>query len=402
MPGFVWFIPSERYRTMPTKRLRAKRQGWFIGLLAGLITLSHSNVTAGRHPPPTNHEAVSLAGLNLGPEEQRLLDTGGIVVRPLPTSHAKVIAAQGLAVVESPPETFLDTYRSLEAIRHGGSVTACGRFSSVPTLADVTHLPVSPDTITELSTAHVGDSRIKLSATEIDALTQLRQTCPAAQLRPSLADAYRQMLWKRALAYATHGPRGLPAYADKKVPTDVPAAVASLVSECFRLAHPASRAHTMLERFPRLDAIRGESFLYWAVQKYGDLKPVTTVVHVLMWQDKGRDYIASTLIYANHYTEAAFVLAELIPFTGPVGRAQTIVVYSVCLQTDLLGGQLGFLKKKFAQSKLLSTLKGGLTTLRTTVLAASRARETGPAGVPGSAGFQPAGKSAICLHFHVP
>ncbi|QUV86651.1 hypothetical protein [Chloracidobacterium aggregatum] len=375
---------------MPTKGLRAGRQGWFIGLLAGLVTLSQTNVTAGRHPSPVSHEAVSVAGLNLGPEEQRLLDTGGIVVRPLPTGHAKTIAAQGLAIVESPPETFLDAYRSLEAIRHGGSVTTCGRFSPVPTLADVAHLPVSPDTLTELSTAHVGDSKIKLSAAEIETLTQLRQTCPAAQLRPSLADAYRQMLWKRALAYATHGPRGLPAYADKNMPTDVPAAVASLVSECFRLAHPASRAHTMLERFPRLDAIRGESFLYWAVQKYGDLKPVTTVVHVLMWQDKGRDYIASTLIYANHYTEAAFVLAELIPFTDPTGRTQTIVVYSVCLQTDLLGGQLGFLKKKFAQSKLLSTLKGGLTTLRTTVLAASRARGTSLVGVLGSAGFQPA------------
>ncbi len=106
-----------------------------------------------------------------------------------------------------------------------------------------------------------------------------------------------------------------------------------------------------------------------------------------MGQDKGCDYIASTLIYANHYTEAAFVPAELIPFTGRAGRTQTIVVYSVWLQTNLLGGQLGFLKKKFVQSRLLSTLKGGLTTLRMTVLAAFRARDVGPAG---SAGFQPA------------
>ncbi len=375
---------------MPTKRLRAKRQGWFIGLLAGLVTLSHFNVTASKHPTPTNHEAISLAGLNLGPEEQRLLDTGGIVVRSIPTTQAKAIAAQGLTVVESTPETFLDTYRSLEAIRHGGSVTACGRFSPVPTLADVAHLPVSPDTITELSTAHVGDSKIKLSAAEIETLTQLRQTCPAAQFRPSLADAYRQMLWKRALAYATHGQQGLPAYADKKAPTDVQAALASLWAECFQPLHPASQIHAALGHFPHLNATRSESFLYWAVQKYGDLKLVTTLVHVLIGQEAGRDYVASTLIYANHYTEAAFVLAELIPVTDAAGRTQTIVVYSVGVQTDLLGGQLGFLKKKLAQSKLLSTLKGGLMTLRTTILAASRARGMVPAGIPGSAGFQPA------------
>jgi hypothetical protein len=122
MPGFVWFIPSERCRTMPTKRPWVKRQSWFIGLLAGLATRSHPNLAAGKYPPSTNHEVTSLAGLNPGPEEQRLPDTGGIVVRPLPTSHAKVIAAQGLAIVESPPETFLDACRSLEAIRLGDSV----------------------------------------------------------------------------------------------------------------------------------------------------------------------------------------------------------------------------------------------------------------------------------------
>jgi len=62
------------------------------------------------------------------------IDTGGIVIRLLPASHAKVIAAQGLAIVESSPETFLNAYCSLEVIRRGGSVTACGRFSHVPTL----------------------------------------------------------------------------------------------------------------------------------------------------------------------------------------------------------------------------------------------------------------------------
>ncbi len=387
---------------MPTKRPRAKRHGWLIGLLAGLAILGHFNLTAGKHPAPTNHEAISLTKLNLGPEERRLLNAGGIVVRPLPTTHAKVIAAQGLTIVETSPKIFLDSYRSLEAIRHGGSVIAYGRFSSIPALTDVAHLPVSPDTITELSLVHPGDSKIKLSAAEIETLTHLRQTCPATQLRPSLADAYRQMLWKRALAYTTHGQRGLPAYADKKAPTNVQAALASLWAECFRPTHPASQIHAALERFPHLDTSRSESFLYWAVQKYGDLKPVTTLVHVLIGQDAGRDYIALTPIYANHYTEAAFVLAELIPIPDPAGRTQTIVVYSVGVQTDLLGGQLGFLKKKFAQSKLLSTLKGGLATLRTTVLAASRVPGAGPAGIPGSTGFQPAKRSSARLPVSYP
>ena len=238
---------------MPTKRPWVKRQSWFIGLLAGLATCGHPNLAAGKYPPSTNHEVTSLAGLNPGPEEQRLPDTGGIVVRPIPTSHAKVIAAQGLTVVESTPETFLDTCRSLEAIRHGGSVMACGRFSPIPALMDVANLPVSSDTITELSTARPGDSKIKPGAAELESPAYLRQHCPAAQPGPSLADACRQMLWKRTLAYATHGQRGLPAYADKKAPTDVQASLASLWSECFRPTHPASQIHAALKRFPHLD-----------------------------------------------------------------------------------------------------------------------------------------------------
>lgn len=349
-----------------------RSSGWLVSLLAGLITLNQSDFIAGKHPPHPRSETVALAELALNPEERRTLSTGGVVVRPLPTSHAKVIAAQGLMAVEALPEVFLDAYRSLEAIRHGGSIMACGRFSPMPALTDVAHLPVSSETIAELSLAQVGDSKVKLCAAEINTLAQLRLICPPARFRQSLDDVYRQMLWKRALAYATHGQRGLPAYADKRSPTDTQAAVTSLVPACFPPGHPAFQAQRILARFPQTDAIQSESFLYWAVQKYGDLKPVTTLVHVLMWQDAGRDYIASTLIYANHYTEAAVVFAELIPLTDLSGRTHTIVVYSVCLQTDLLGGQLGFLKKKFAQSKLLGTLKGGLTTLRTTVLAASR------------------------------
>jgi len=91
-------------------------------------------------------------------------------------------------------------------------------------------------------------------------------------------------------------------------------------------------------------------------------------------QDKGCDYIASTLIYANHYTEAAFVPAELIPFTGRAGRTQTIVVYSVWLQTNLLGGQLGFFEEKVCSVKASEYAQGW----------ADDAADDSPGGLPGA------------------
>ncbi|MFY9553994.1 MAG: hypothetical protein WAV47_04660 [Blastocatellia bacterium] len=110
-----------------------------------------------------------------------------------------------------------------------------------------------------------------------------------------------------------------------------------------------------------------ESFIYWAKQKFGDLKPVINVVHFLIHHDGNRVYIASKQLYSTHYTEAGLSVAELIPFADGQGQARTIVIYTIRLQVDMLGGSFGFMKKRLAQPRILGTLRASLNGMRLTM-----------------------------------
>ncbi len=352
---------------------RSWAQSWLIGLLLIWPVAS---------PRPTSAELTraALTGLtefNLQSSELAALESGGIVARPLATAPPRVIAAQGLAVISAAPADLLAMYRSLDAIRLGGSVVACGRFRQTPDLADVAALPVSTETVAELRAARLGDSSVKLCEAEIKRL-QTPSSDGAQASRSSLAEIYRQMLWKRALAYAAQGQSGLPPYADKRACSDAQAAYAALFSEQAALSPRQARLCQALRQFPRQDQqASAESFLYWAVQKYGDLKPVTSLVQIFIWRDGERAYVASTLVYANHYAEAGLVIAELIPFASATGQTQTLIAYTARIQTDLLGGQFSFLKKKFAQAKLVSTVRDGLASLQATMASGALAARGG-------------------------
>ena len=95
------------------------------------------------------------------------------------------------------------------------------------------------------------------------------------------------------------------------------------------------------------------------------------LVHVLIHKEGNRIFVASKQIYSSHYTEGGLSVAELIPFTDPEGQAHTMVVYSIRLQVDMLGGMLGSMKKRLAQPKMLATLKESLSGMRQTMEAST-------------------------------
>jgi hypothetical protein len=122
--------------------------------------------------------------------------------------------------------------------------------------------------------------------------------------------------------------------------------------------------YSLLGQSTRDAARNTESFLYWALQKFGQLKPVLSLVHVVIHRENNRVFIASKQIYSSHYTEAGLSVAELIPFSDERGGKRTLAAYTIRLQVDLLGGSMGFMKRRAAQPRMLETLKIGLEGLR--------------------------------------
>ena len=152
---------------------------------------------------------------------------------------------------------------------------------------------------------------------------------------------------------------------------DAQEAFASLVREQASYAGHCEHLYSDLEKYPPGHRPIQSRSSTGRSRDSGSLKPVINLVHVLIHREGSRTFVASKQIYSSHYTEGGLSVAELIPFTDPEGQPHTIIVYSIRLQVDMLGGILGSMKKRLAQPRMLATLKESLSGMRETMEAAS-------------------------------
>jgi hypothetical protein len=309
--------------------------------------------------------AIDAAQLKLKPAEWRSLNERQIVTRSLAGGHSKEIAGFGAMIADASPEEFVKAFSALTVFKNSENTLACGRFSAQPVIEDLAGLEISDKDLYALMRAKVKESDIKLSEADIARIRAAAGPSPyfSGRLKAKLAAEYKQMLLDKAKAYAESGETALEIYADQEEPVSARDAFAAMVK--FQAASGHSPGlYSLLGQSTRDAARNTESFLYWALQKFGQLKPVLSLVHVVIHRENNRVFIASKQIYSSHYTEAGLSVAELIPFSDERGGKRTLAAYTIRLQVDLLGGSMGFMKRRAAQPRMLETLKIGLEGLR--------------------------------------
>jgi hypothetical protein len=179
---------------------------------------------------------------------------------------------------------------------------------------------------------HVKESDIKLSEADIARIRAAAGPSPyfSGKLKAKLAAEFKQILLDKAKAYAESGETALEVYADQEEPVSARDASAAMVK--FQAASArASRLYSLLGQPTRDVTQNAESFLYWASQKFGQLKPVLSLVHVVIHRENNCVFIASKQIYSSHYTEAGLIVAELIPFSDEKGAKRTLAVTPLIL-----------------------------------------------------------------------
>ncbi|HKX29077.1 MAG TPA: hypothetical protein VJ302_15390 [Blastocatellia bacterium] len=312
--------------------------------------------------------------LKLKSTELQALVKGEIVSRSVPTSHSKEMAGFGAVLVEAEPKDFIGAFRTLAIFKQSKSLIACGRFANPPALADLAGLTVKDKELLELMRARVKDSDIKLSESDINRIRAIAGNNPgfSSRLIPKLTDEYRSILFEKVKAYSTLGGQSLGAYVDRDEPVNTHEALTRMVHFQSTYAKYGERFNTLLADQPRVGDQQMESFYYWAVQKFGQLKPIVSLIHVMIFQEDERFYIVSKQIYSSHYTEAGLLIAELNPVVDSQGKVRTLAAYTVRLQVDMFGGPMGFMKKRMAQPKMIETLNEGLQGLRANVETLSR------------------------------
>jgi hypothetical protein len=309
--------------------------------------------------------ATDAAHLKLKPAEWRSLNERQIVARSLAGGHSKEIAGLGVMMADSSPEEFVKAFSALSVFKNSQTTLACGRFSAQPVIEDLAGLEILDKDLYALMRAKVRESDIKLSEADIARIRAAAGPSPflSSKLKAKLAAEYKQILLDKAKAYAEGGETALEVYADQEEPVSARDASAAMVK--FQAASGrGARLYSLLGQPTRDAPQNAESFLYWALQKFGQLKPVLSLVHVVIHREDGRVFIASKQIYSSHYTEAGLSVAELIPFSDEKGARRTLAAYTIRLQVDMLGGSMGFMKRRAAQPRLLETLKTALEGLR--------------------------------------
>ncbi|HKQ73701.1 MAG TPA: hypothetical protein VJ810_08255 [Blastocatellia bacterium] len=308
---------------------------------------------------------TNAAHLKLKPAEWRSLSERQIVTRALAGGHSKEMAGFGAMIAEASPEEFIKAFSALSVFKSSETTLACGRFGAQPAIEDLAGLEISDKDLYSLMRAKAKESDIKLSEADLARIRAAAGPSPyfSSRLKAKLAAEYKQILLDKAKAYAESGETALDVYADQEEPVSARDAFSAMVK--FQAASGSNPLlYSLLEQPTRDAAQNAESFLYWALQKFGQLKPVLSLVHVVIHREGDRVFIASKQIYSSHYAEAGLSVAELIPFTGEKGAKRTLAAYTIRLQVDLLGGPMGFMKKRAAQPRMLETMKTGLEALR--------------------------------------
>jgi hypothetical protein len=316
-----------------------------------------------------------VAHLRLRPEHLRALADKQVVARGLSSENDKEMAAVGVVIADASPDAFVESYKTLATFQQSPYIVASGRFGDKPVLSDIAGLTLDDSDLYALTKSEVKASEIKLSQREIAGFQTIRATASrlTPQLKARLTTEFKKMLVERVRNYQASGAAALGVYSDKEEPVNAHEAFAALAREQAGSARHCAHLYTHLESYPQNPPPDSESFVYWAKQKFGDLRPIINVVHVSIHREGNRVYIASKQLYSSHYTEAGLSVAELIPFMEGQGQTRTIVIYAVRLQVDMLGGAFGFMKKRMAQPRMVGTLKQSLSGMRVTMEALARA-----------------------------
>jgi hypothetical protein len=315
-----------------------------------------------------------LGRFHLSSDDFQSLADRNVIVRPVSSSSAREMAAFGIVLADAAPKGFVEAYKTLAVFEKNPCITEIGLFSPTPGLSDLAGLTIDAIDIYGLSRARSGDSDIKLSDAELSRIQKVTASHArtSLQTKAQIADEYKRILLDRVLGYLKLGDRGMGAYIDKAEPLQPDRAFQSLASEQAAESGLCREAGDYLQHYPAKLPPNSESCFYWAKQKFHDLKSIITLVHLLIHREGERVFIASKQIYSSHYNEAGLSVADLIPFDDYRGRNHTLVVYTVRLAPDMMGGPLGFMKKRMAMPKMQVTLKDSLARIRDNIESGAR------------------------------
>lgn len=258
---------------------------------------------------------------------------------PAPPGHVAIVAA---VPVRIDGERLVVWTRDIAALKRNPLMKQVGRFSAVPSVADLQGLTLEPQDIAEIESCRPADCGVKLRPDEIARLRAAMAGAGRARAVHAAQDAFREAMVLRARQYLDAGRNG----------TATPA---------FLAANWPALADD-LAAFPRRTTPGSESFLYWAKDAYG-AKPIISITHVTIIRSNQPDeptvLVAGRQVYATHYSDGSWSFTALMR-----GEQTNYLVYLNQSAIDVLDNWYGGIVRRTVERRLREEAVHVLDSLR--------------------------------------
>lgn len=285
------------------------------------------------------------------------LQQGQTVVHVLPATDKREVAVGGFVGLSVPAEVFLQSYRESLTQKSNAAILEIGRFSELPTMADLQTLTIEERDLEDLKECAVGNCKIKLSAAMIERLHQ-EVDWGAPDYRVQATHLLKQMLLDYVRDYLNRGDAALINYHDKSGEVKLADEHQALVAGPGYLNQLLSEFRQDLKDTTKQQVTLVENAIVWSKIKFG-LKPVIAVNHIMIYkrvQESGPQIIAaSKQLYANHYFDSSLALTGFVNIPG--ANPGSYLFYENRSRADGLEGPFGRIKRGIVEDKAVSGLK---------------------------------------------
>jgi len=290
------------------------------------------------------------------------IEKGQAVAKMLDSPKESQMFLFGAVSINAQPDAYVRFATNVDRLKSLPSYVAIQRFSSPPTLSDLSGFDMDEDEVDDLKSCEPSDCDMQLAAENIEKFRS-KINWSSDDPRAQVNHLAQEMALKTLLKYQRVGDPALATYVDKEVPVES--------SQQFRAQLAYSKV--LPEKLPVLDSYllnypKGappdiSSMFYWEKINFG-LRPTLRVNQEVSAHLVGKhgpiDVIAIKQLYANHYFQTALDLAFCIP-RSPSGFYLIIIKES---EQDGLTGFKGRLIRKTASDKAQTALLSFLARIK--------------------------------------
>lgn len=269
----------------------------------------------GAPPPPRSAQLTRFLEQSVGLDTAQLaaLERGEPVAKVLPSS-GRDVALFGIVTVNKTRAAFTRSARYVPAALQAPQRTL-GLFSNPAVERDMAAFMLPRKDAEALKDCKPGHCALKLPAPEMQRIRE-QTDWSAPDLEAQLSAYGRRRLAQYVNDYRSHGDSVMVAYDDKGDLTrrSSEAFDAQLAQSPYIFGNVPS-LFTYLTDYPRGSVPNATEVIYWSVDSLPKLRPILSVSHYLVYTPAELPtvtIVATKLIYADHYFEAAVDLNAAI------------------------------------------------------------------------------------------